>query len=187
MAIPIVDKFFFCLELKTGTIIVGVLNLIGAIILAIVAAFGLTAVSVAASGVLGGDVDSQLREAYRKQGLEYSGSQGQGAQVVVGAAMAWFIAVLAITLIICILYVVIASLLIHGARKEKPGLLMPWLCLTVFSLVWNIIQLIGNFVGGRWNYGLSGVVGLALGIYVFICIWSFRKQLLAQNSSIRKP
>jgi len=196
MGLPTVEKFFCCLELKTGALIVGILNLIGVIILAIVSLVGLAAVSFVASGVFGGqaetysDIDSQLREVYKKQGIEYPGNAGGDAAdtgAVVDAALAWSIAVMAITLIICVLYVVIASLLIHGARKEKPGLLMPWLMLTVFSLVWNIIQLIGNFVSGSSIVsGVGGLIGLGLGIYVFICIWSFRKQLLEEQSSVRK-
>merc|ERR1712055_177507 len=186
MGLPVLDKFFFCLELKTGTIIVGVLNLIGAIILAIIAAFFLSVASVASAGIFGSaelsQADDALRKLYEAQGREYKGNLKGTTELAVG----WIIAVYAITLIICIGYVVIASLLIHGARKEKASLLMPWMILTIFALIWDAVQIIGNFVAGKWNLACGGIIGMVIGIYIFICIWSFRKKLLTEHQRVPK-
>jgi len=186
MGLPTVDKFCFCLDLKTGTIIVGVLNLIAAIILAIVVAFALAFVSAASASIFGNDslrqLDDQLAQVYKKQGLEYEGNISGNTEM----AAAWLIAVYAITLIICIGYLVIASLLIHGARKGNPSLLMPWIIFTIFSLVWNAVQIIGNFVAWKWNLAVSGIIGMIIGVYIIICIWSYRKQLLTENQRVPK-
>lgn len=181
MGLPVLEKFCFCLELKTGTIIVGILNLICAIILSIVVGIALGVVSAASAPLFGNQdlaqLDDTLRQVYKKQGLEYTENLKGTAE----SAAAWMIAVYAITLFICIGYLVLASLLIHGARKGNPKLLLPWLIFTIFSLVWNAVQIIGNFVAGRWNLAISGIVGMIIGIYIMICIWSFRKQLLTEN------
>jgi len=84
---------------------------------------------------------------------------------------------MAILLIICIGYVVVASMLIHGARKEKPGLLMPWIVLTIISLILNLVQLIGNLIQGYFGAVGSGLVGFVVAFYIFIVVWSYRKQL----------
>ena len=101
---------------------------------------------------------------------------------------------LAILLIICIGYVVVASMLIHGARKvtvkiapmtnvfiyfnfslqAKPGLMMPWLVLTIISLLLNLVQVIGNLVNGYYNIVYSGLFGFIIGFYTFIVVWSHR-------------
>ena len=98
---------------------------------------------------------------------------------------------MAILLIICIGYVVVASLLIHGARKvglrsicaklflyicfqEKPGLLMPWIILTVISLIFDVIQIIGNMVNADHAAWVGGIFFFAIGCYIFIVVWSHR-------------
>merc|ERR1719342_1047445 len=80
-------------------------------------------------------------------------------------------------LLVCIGYVVVASLLIHGARKEKPGLMMPWIILTVISLIFDVIQIIGNMVNADHAAWVGGLFFFAIGCYIFIVVWSHRKQL----------
>ena len=99
---------------------------------------------------------------------------------------------MAILLIICIGYLVVASLLIHGARKVgfrklrkeehffiaffqgKPGLLMPWIILTVISLIFDVIQIIGNMANAEHAAWVSGLFFFAIGCYLFIVVWSHR-------------
>merc|ERR1712045_957097 len=91
-------------------------------------------------------------------GLGLSGD----AQSVTTTVLAWATAMMAILLIICIGYVVVASMLIHGARKEKPGLLMPWIVLTIISLILNLVQLIENLIQGYFGAVGSGLVGFVV-------------------------
>merc|ERR1712226_1174703 len=78
--------------------------------------------------------------------------------------------------------------LIHGARKAKPGLMMPYLVLTIISLVLNLVQIIMNLVYGYYNIVYSGLFGFIIALYIFIIVWSHRMELqgLQQGSPVGK-
>ena len=52
--------------------------------------------------------------------------------------------------------------------------MMPWIVLTVISLLFNLVQLIGNLVNGYYNLVYSGIFGFLIGFYIFIVVWSHR-------------
>ena len=103
-----------------------------------------------------------------------------------------------VLLVICILYVIVASLLIHGARKVlknptslqqsdennhpqgKAGLLIPWIVLTVITFIYDcikIIQVIYNYWDSPRYMGLvCGLIGCHMGIasYLIVIVYSFR-------------
>ena len=95
-----------------------------------------------------------------------------------------------ILLVICIGDVVVASLLIHGARKVglrsicanfsyicfqgRPHLLMPWIILTVISLILSCGQAMRHLVNAEHAYWVSYLFVIAIGDYFFIVVWSFR-------------
>jgi len=169
MGLPTVEKCCACLELKTGTLIIGAINLLAAIVGAVFSAIGLAGSAVLASGALNKYIDNGQQGGY----------QGSDA---VNAAGTWGIIVTSILLIIYVLYVVVASMLIHGARKEKPGLMMPWIILTIFYMILAVVQIISYVVlGERWMSVLTPVFSLLITFYFFICIWSHRKQLIEGN------
>jgi hypothetical protein len=92
-------------------------------------------------------------------------------------------------LVICILYVVIASLLIHGARKGKAGLLIPWIVLTAITFIFDCVQLIFtiiNYICNPFYLGIvCGLIGCHMGIasYLLVIVWSFRQQLRQGDAS----
>merc|ERR1719305_2240894 len=149
LQLPTVDRFLCCCELKTGVLLVGVLTLFGALNITI--EDRLTQEQRDALAGLGGDTTTIF--------------------------LAFTTAIMAILLIICIGYLVVASLLIHGARKGKPGLLMPWIIVTVISLIFDVIQIIGNMANAEHAAWVSGLFFFAIGCYIFIVVWSHRKQL----------
>ena len=53
---------------------------------------------------------------------------------------------------------------------------MPWIILTAISLILDIVHIILAFVFLMIISGVVGILFLALGIYFFICVWSFRYQ-----------
>jgi len=184
LRLPIVDKFLCCCELQTGVLLVGVLSLLGALCgcLGASIALSLSALGTAAAGGAFGQfnftrqdasLSQEQKEAISNLGLGLTGNAQQDTTTV----LAWTTAMMAILLIICIGYVVVASMLIHGARKEKPGLLMPWIVLTIISLILNLVQLIGNLIQGYFGAVGSGLVGFVVAFYIFIVVWSYRKQL----------
>ena len=98
--------------------------------------------------------------------------------------------IMTIFLVICIGYVVVASLLIHGARKVgvrsicanfshicfqgRPDLLLPWIILTVITLILNWGQLIGHIVNAEYAYLVSDLFAIAIENYFLNVVWAFR-------------
>jgi len=217
MGLPTVEKFLCCCDLKTGTIIIGVINLVYALILAAISLFFLgttifatvltnaswsssATISDGNSSITFGELHDTLRDfgnTLKNHGDEEGKQIGKdlddafnnldaaktGANVTLGFA----IAMSAIMLILCLGFVIVASMLIHGARKGRPGLLMPWIVLTIISFIIYVVRIIGFFVSGNYNNGGSTVVTLVIGIYLFIVVWSFRKQLKGQLGAVPVP
>jgi hypothetical protein len=102
---------------------------------------------------------------------------------VANIANGFAIAVSAIGLAIFVFYIVIASLLIHGARTENSCMIMPWLILTVIGLVYDIVLFIQYCIAGAVINAISTVIGFGIGVYIWLCIYSFRKQILGQSLS----
>merc|ERR1712210_22550 len=192
--LPTVEKFLCCCELQTGVKLVGVLTLLGALcggftssILLSLSALGTAAANGAFGQLNFTNANNDLAgfSQDKKDAMAGLGLSGD-AQSVATTVLAWTTAMLAILLIICIGYVVVASMLIHGARKAKPGLMMPWLVLTIISLLLNLVQVIGNLVNGYYNIVYSGLFGFIIGFYTFIVVWSHRMELqgLQQGSPV---
>merc|ERR1712096_503907 len=76
--------------------------------------------------------------------------------------------------IICVFYIIIASLLIHGARTGRPSLLTPWIVLTAISMVLQVFNVVAGLVALEWGKAFSTVIGLVIEGYFFVCVWSFR-------------
>jgi len=70
---------------------------------------------------------------------------------------------------------------------------MPWIVVTMISLIYNVIEVVGIiilppmvaqaapnllYIFATEATGYFGLVGLTIYIYIFIVVWSFRKQLL---------
>merc|ERR1712183_1001986 len=83
----------------------------------------------------------------------------------------------AIILAICVFYIVIASLLIHGARKGRPGFLTPWMVLTIISMVLQILQVLVSLASLEWGTVFGTLVGLIIEAYLFSCVYSLKTQL----------
>eukprot|EP00090_Calanus_glacialis_P033709 TRINITY_DN5607_c0_g1_i3.p1 TRINITY_DN5607_c0_g1~~TRINITY_DN5607_c0_g1_i3.p1 ORF type:complete len:170 (-),score=45.10 TRINITY_DN5607_c0_g1_i3:110-619(-) len=165
LTIPTVGKACIVFDLKTGTIILGVINLIGCVIGAIACL-----ASVIGYAVLSDQVNQALEES------ENQLDDNVGIVVYV---------TLSIVLIICVFYIIISSLLIHGARTGRPGFLTPWLVLTIISMGFQVLNVIGGLISLQWGKTFSTIIGLVIEAYLFVCVWSFRKQL--QEGSVTVP
>jgi len=217
MGLPTVEKFLCCCDLKTGTLIIGVINLVYALILAAISLFFLgttifatvltnaswsssATISDGNSSITIGELHDNLRDlgnTFRNLGDEEGQQIGKdlddainqfnagktGANVALGFA----IAMSAIMLILCLGLVIVTSMLIHGARKGRPGLLMPWIVLTIISFIYYIVRIIGFFVSGNYGQAGSTVFALVIGIYLWIVVWSFREQLKGQLGAVPVP
>merc|ERR1711915_548469 len=89
---------------------------------------------------------------------------------------------LSVVLIICIIDMIVVSLLIHGARKDRPGFLIPWIVFTAIYLVLQVIFIILKLIALASAAFISGLVGLLFHGYLFVVIWSLRKKLQGGNA-----
>merc|ERR1711872_192485 len=157
-SIPRVSNFLVCMDLKTGTIILGIVNLVSAVTLAF---YSLIALAVG----VGVTVASQTSTTFKEKAGE-DATKGFMAVGIVG------IIVLVVLLLIAVLYLGIASALIHGARTGRPGLLMPWIVLTAVTLFLDVINIL-------WSLISLVIQPLILGI-LFLGVW------VIQNGATRR-
>merc|ERR1711944_258306 len=158
VSLPKLANCCACISLKTGTLIIGFLNLVGALIF--------IPISIALMAGKDAFVD-QMRQMlgqranYDRQTIA-SGILIAGLIIFVGAIIA----------------TIISSCLVHGARKRNSTLMKPWIVLTAISLVLNIISMaLSLFVNP-----LTAVTSLApwaLNAYFFLVVLSFKKEIEA--------
>merc|ERR1712080_130176 len=86
-------------------------------------------------------------------------------------------------LLICILYIIVSSLLIHGARKGKGGLLDRYLVITVLSMISEV----GYFISGCVQDGfivrdfIGVIISIALQVFFFICVFSLAQKIKEES------
>ena len=51
---------------------------------------------------------------------------------------------------------------------------MPWIVLTIISLIYDAIQIIGALVNLSAGDVVFGLLGFVVGFYIFIIVWSYR-------------
>jgi len=180
----VLEKACFCMSLKTGTILLGVLNLIGSIIGAC-ASLGILIfwvwygeASNQSMKELQGLTD-QLRELNNQLGGEDKG-EPEAPPNAHSHLIIWYV-VTGTIFLICALYIIIASLLIHGARKGRPGMLIPWLIHTTISMVLEIAVVIKYLVFAEFSMAISAGITLLIQAYLFLCVWSLRKHLQGES------
>ncbi|PSN33056.1 hypothetical protein C0J52_17758 [Blattella germanica] len=135
-------------SLKTGTIIIGVLNLIGA-------CFGVV------NGIL-------LASVSTKDGYNAEGAKSIGISICVFSAV----------------MVLIASLLIVGATKGKPFLLLPWLIcaiiLTVIYVILYVVLGVSNFQQHQSQEGaiyiVSAIITALVETYFILVVYSLYRE-----------
>jgi len=146
-----VDSFFCgCADLRKGTLIIGCIELVLALIQAIwtgVALFG----TVALLGV-------KVASAKETQGVDTT-------------TLLATVIILGLLEVILVISVIINALLVQAANGSKPGSghTLPWMIVTMIGIVFKVLAL----VGGNYQYLLH--VGFS--IYFFIVVKSYRAQL----------
>jgi len=192
-----------CIELKTAVLIIGVFNLVAALFGVLGSGLGAAGTSVglaAVNGAFGQNItdwntifkDPQNLSPENRQQLDglrnllglQQDSDVDGIDAdAINAILVVALGFMVVLLIICILYVIVASLLIHGARKGKPGLLIPWVVLTAITFIYDcakIIQTIVNYWEDPVYMGqVCGLIGCHMGIasYLIVVVVFFWQQL----------
>ncbi|XP_077300668.1 uncharacterized protein LOC143921296 [Arctopsyche grandis] len=156
MGLPQLNTFCCGCTLKTGAIIVGVVDAIWVIIMLIV--------SILVSVVLNDPSIDTTTETGDEQTL-YS----------------MFVAYSVFSAI----YLIMAIMLIVGASKNSPNCLIPWLgyvfAYIIVYLVGAIINSISYFslgnVGAACSFIISGILGISLQFYFFLVVYSLYRLL----------
>ena len=58
--------------------------------------------------------------------------------------------------------------------QEKPGLMMPWIILTIIGMVFMVINVFLLLIAGAIVYALVYIGWVGLEVYLFIVVWSYR-------------
>jgi len=76
--------------------------------------------------------------------------------------------------VLSIVWVVSNSLLIHGVRKEKEGLMLFWLVWEGLFLLFELVDLVRNAHMGQGRFAMVNLILLALSGYFWLVVASYR-------------
>jgi len=83
---------------------------------------------------------------------------------------------------ICILGLIVAAALVHGARTRNPSLLLPWIIMTGLSIIINIVVNIYDMavIGSEAIAGaiISIAITVVISGYFYLVVTSYRKELI---------
>ena len=82
-----------------------------------------------------------------------------------------------VLLVIGILGTVIASCLVHGARTANKRLMMPWIILTAMGLILDIGNIFKAFVDVNSGIAFSSILGWVVGAYLLLVVWSYKEEV----------
>ncbi|CAG9788418.1 unnamed protein product [Diatraea saccharalis] len=162
------DKCCGCIELRTGCLIIGYLNLIGAILGILTAAILVLGTGIALS-------DSEVRDQFKHEFKE------------AGAAVATAVVVTAVILIILfVLFFAMIIVYLVGIHQNKRGHVKAYM---IFSVIFLVILTIMFFVGlanppVSASDVCSKILNILLNIYFLLVIRSYYYKM---NDASRQP
>nr|XP_027237946.1 uncharacterized protein LOC113829059 [Penaeus vannamei] len=163
---PILSGCCFCFDLKVGSTIIGALNLIGALVNSIMFAILLVMVALFGAGTRKALEDPVFNE--DDDYADVKEEQKQAIELVLEHMEAVKLA-LYILLGVSLLCVVTSSMLIHGVRRKRRGLLLPYIVQEVINIIIFIVLIIGTLViVGTHQIIVSAVVGVIGGILIHL-------------------
>ncbi|CAH0726762.1 unnamed protein product, partial [Brenthis ino] len=150
----VLDFCCCCFPLRTGCLVIGYLNLIANIILAIYAILSLSA------GI----------------SMAYSGLYSHQASTIV-------ISVSTVLLIFILIYVAFTIALLYGLHKEKPRHVKAYLVYgLVFLIIYTVLFIVNLILGAHEPIGIVGrIVEIALSAYFLLVIRSQYVRMLGTN------
>merc|ERR1739838_957452 len=156
-------KSWFCgrADLKTGTLYIAICNLFGSV--------GMTLLSI---GLLA--ADETVAKSIADDGVADDKVKGITTAIyVIGGVL----------LVFNLFYIILSSLLFHGAKNGKPSMILPWLiisCFAIFSqvigFIWACSSADDIYVVNTFSI-ISSLIGLAVEVYIYIGISSFWREL----------
>lgn len=166
---PILGGCCFCLDLKVGTKIIGVLKLISALMNSIIFAVLLVMLVFLQVGVDTAKVTatSKTTSVPSSQDDMTDESAVEQMQKLMQEHIGTVKIVLYVLLALAVVHVITSSMLIHGIRRNRRGLLLPYLVQETVALVVHIALIIAPLIViGTMNVVVYSVLCIAVGVVV---------------------
>jgi len=160
--ITIKSWFCGCCDLKTGTQFIAILNLFGSVGWTLISIVLLAAAETVAKGI--------------------ADAGGADADEVKGFTTAIYV-IGGFLLVLNLFFILLSSLLFHGAKNGKPTMILPWLILSGFSIFSQVIGFIlacnsaGDIYGVNASSIIAYLIGIAVEVYIYIGISSYWREL----------
>jgi len=164
VSLPKLSNCCACISLKTGTLIIGALNLVACVI-AIIASIGTMAMAGLEELVDGMELalDQNMPE-WRNNFDKQDISSGI---FIVGFGM----------LVVSIFLTVISACLVHGTRTRNACLMKPWIVLSAIGLILQIFYILGAFIFLAIGAAIYHSLNWVLWAYFFLVVWSFKAEV----------
>ena len=179
MKLPTVGNFLGCCDLKTGTLVIGIFQLVASTILLLVCTVLLAGGSLVVSGALGDDVNQKVKEAEE----QLNDDEKAFAKTL---AMFAFVST-CIMVILCMFNTVVCSLLVHGARNRRACLMVPWIVVAVFNICCCLIGIIAALAVGKWSTAVGQIIADCIIVYSFLVVTSFKKEIGGPPHVLMQP
>lgn len=161
------NKCCFCIDLRTGCLIIGYLNLIANLVVMLVLSLGLVATGAIASGALNDkDLPSETNENIKTVG-------------------AFMLGIFVVTMVFLILFLAFTIVLLVGLHQYKRGHVKAYLIFSVIFVVLSVIMFFVSF-GGAVTAGVivRQLFTILLNIYFLLVIRSY---YLKMDNPANKP
>jgi len=164
VSLPKLSNCCACISLKTGTLIIGVLDLKACVIF-IIASIGTMA--MAGLKALVDVVEQSLDQHMPWWRNDFDRKDISSGIFIIGFGM----------LVVSIFVTVICACLVHGARTRNVCLMKPWIVLTGIGLILQIFNILKAFIFLAIADAIIGSLGWVLGAYFFLVVWSFKAEV----------
>lgn len=176
---PILGSCCICLDLKVGTKVIGILNLIGAIFSSISTAISLVMVLFLDVGVSTAKTLHEIHRSRINEEDDYMDTQDQPKQIMelVQEHISYVKIALYVVLALTLLLIITSSMLIHGVRTDRRGLLLPFIVQQLVNIMVFVtldIAVLVIFGAHRVVIGsvLSMLVGCLIQLYLVLVVVS---------------
>jgi len=171
VSLPKLSNCCLYASLKTGTLIIGALNLVGSVI-CILATICLMAGSTAFIDLMEQQLDQSVPDL-----RNHIDNDRQGGQIAAWVSEAGILLFGVIMLVCSFFSIVISGCLVHGARTRNVCLMKPWIVLTKIGLILDLVNIVSALWALAFVNAISDILVWVLGAYLFLVVWSFKSEI----------
>jgi len=166
-----------CGSLKTGTLLIGSLNLVISILGILISTWCVTH-SKAVAELLLEQIDPDLKEQIHETYYDAEKEQHNELVQAVSSQASEIYTIGMIVLICSLLHVAFSACLVHGTRMRNVRFMMPWIVMMRISLFLNISHLLFGIARNPdiTNF-IASTIGWALSLYFYLVVCAFKAEL----------